>query len=110
MAATDTDIHVNDIGTVFRITIKESGSIVDLSSGSPTANILWLKKPDGTSASYVTEFTTDGSDGKIQYIVSGSDVLDQSGNWRITANVNTSGGQWTATAIEFIIKSKFGIE
>lgn len=107
MTTIDTDIHVGDAGTTFLIVIKDNGSPVDLSSGSPLNNYIVFRKPDTTTASYPAGFDTTGVDGKIKYITSGSDIINQSGTWRIGAIVTTACGIWTATAVEFSVKDQF---
>jgi len=103
----DVDIHMYDVGTVFLITITDSGSPVDISSGTSASNVMLFKKPDGSILTKSASFNTNGVDGIIKYIVSGSEVLDQSGTWQLTANVNTSTGKWTATSVGFTVKPQF---
>jgi hypothetical protein len=102
------DIHVSDVGTVFLVTIMDSSSPVDLSTGVSASNVILFLKPDRTTFSASATFTTDGTDGKIQYITSSSSILDQSGGWHIGANVNTANGKWTATALPFTVLTTFG--
>lgn len=103
----EVDIHMHDVGTVFQITITDSGSPVNLSSGISASNVVLLRKPDGTIITGSATYVTNGTDGLIKYIVSGSDVLNQSGTWQLSANVNTSTGKWTATSVGFTVKSTF---
>jgi hypothetical protein len=103
----DVDIHMYDVGTVFLVTITDSGSPIDISSGTSASNTMLFRKPDGTILSKNASFDSNGIDGKIKYVVSGSDVLDQSGTWQLTANVNTSTGKWTATSVGFTVKPQF---
>ena len=103
---TSTDIHVGDIGTVFRLTIVDGGDAVDLSSGSSASNLVLFKKPDGSVLEKQASFYSDGTDGIIQYTSVENDI-DQAGTWYIGANVNTSSGQWTATAVQFTVRSTF---
>lgn len=103
----EVDIHMHDVGTIFRVTITDSGSPVNLSSGVSASNVLLMRKPDGTTASFPASFVTDGTDGLISYTVSGSDVLNQSGTWQLSANVNTITGKWTATSVGFTVKPTF---
>lgn len=105
--ATLTDIHVGDVGTVFVVTIQDDGVPVDLSTGTSASNIMIFRKPDGEVLRVSTNFYSDGSDGKIKYTVSSSSVIDQYGTWKISANVNTDSGQWTATASDFTVLPVF---
>jgi hypothetical protein len=78
------EIHVNDIGTVFKILIKDGEDVQDISTAS-TKNIIFLK-PDGTSVTKSGTFTTDGTDGYIQYTTVLDDI-DLVGIWKIQAHI-----------------------
>tara|TARA_Y100000401_G_scaffold116147_1_gene121266 strand:+ start:5763 stop:6092 length:330 start_codon:yes stop_codon:yes gene_type:complete len=95
--------HVNDIGTVFRVTIYDTtatgGSEVADISTATTKNFIF-QRPDGTSFTKVATFTTDGSDGKIEYATVDGD-LGKAGTWSIQAYVATSGGTWNSSVANF---------
>lgn len=78
------EIHVNDIGTVFKVLMKDGDDIVDLSSAS-TKELIFLK-PAGTKVTQDAEFTTDGTDGYIQYTAVSGD-LDAVGVWKLQAHI-----------------------
>jgi hypothetical protein len=82
------EIHVNDIGTVFTITLLDGTSTVGISTAT-TKNIIF-GKPDGTSVIQTGTFTTDGTDGKLYY-TSVSGDLDQCGFWKIQVHIIDSG-------------------
>lgn len=86
------EIHVDDVGIVFTITIKnENNVVVDLSAA--TTKEFHFQKPDGSMLIRSGSFVTDGTDGGLQYMTQAGD-LDQSGNWKyqiylvISANVS----------------------
>jgi hypothetical protein len=101
MATTKTDIHVGDIGTIFRVTIVDGSSIVPL-SGASIMSILF-EKPDGTVVTVSGEWTTDGSDGKIE-CASYEGLLDMDGTWEIGAIIVTNEGRWEATSQSFKVR------
>lgn len=78
------EIHVNDIGVKFLITVQEDGSAKDISSMT-TTDVIFLK-PDGTTETVTGNFETDGTNGQLNY-VSQSGVLDQSGSWQIQVHL-----------------------
>jgi hypothetical protein len=79
------EIHVGDIGTQFRITIKDSDTTpVDLSNVD--AMYVLFKKPDNSFKQVTPVFLTDGIDGNIVYTTVAGD-LDQYGTWQIQARV-----------------------
>ncbi len=93
------EIHVNDIGTVFRVEIKNaSGAVVNI-SGATSKNI-YFQKPDGTVVTETGSFTTDGTDGLIQYTTLVTD-LDQGGLWSYQAKVELASGTWSSDVIYF---------
>ena len=80
------EIHKNDIGTVFKVTIKDGSSAVDISTS--TTKQLIFKKPSGqkleANASYY-------SDGIITYTTVDGD-LNEEGMWKIQGKIILSGG------------------
>lgn len=80
----------NDVGTIFIITIvDDNGDAVDI-SGATTKNIKFLK-PDETAVTKTADFTTDGSDGKIQYETVDQDLIP-AGLWHIQGYVDIGSG------------------
>ena len=68
------EIHVDDLGTKFIVTVKDGDSVINV-SGATTKNIIF-KKPSGTKVTAAASFETDGSDGVISYIVTGTEDDD----------------------------------
>jgi hypothetical protein len=85
------EIHKNDIGTVFEITIKDGPLVIDI-SGATTKNIL-LKPPTGTLLTKAGVFVTDGTDGKIKYTTISGD-LSEVGVWQVQGHIATPDGEW----------------
>lgn len=77
------EIHLDDIGTVFEITLMDGDDAEDVSSATVTKDIIF-RKPGGTKVTQAASFTTDGTDGKIEY-TSVADDLDEVGAWNIQA-------------------------
>jgi hypothetical protein len=93
------EIHLNDIGTTFRLTILDcTDSFIDVSSAL-TKEIIF-QKPDRTSVTKAALFFTDGSDGIIQYVTVADD-LDMTGKWRIQAKVTLPTGTWSSNIEAF---------
>lgn len=80
------EIHQGDIGTVFKVRIINdiTGDAVDVSSA--TEKTITFRKPDKTAVEKTATFSTDGSDGYIQYSTIAGD-LDQIGLWKLQARV-----------------------
>ena len=95
------EIHVNDIGTAFTITITEDGKPVDISSA--TTKEFHFDKPnvDGKFTKDA-EFKTDGTNGKIKY-VSEEGVLDVPGDWKIQAHLVMPNGEWRTNVQTFMV-------
>ena len=85
------EIHVNDIGTRFLITVKDDGSAVDISNASalqinfrkPSDEIInrsGSKKGDGSSVSGVMYYDTVAGD------------LDEIGNYKLQGKVTLTAG------------------
>lgn len=87
-------IRKGDIGTVIRCTVKEAGSALDL-SGATTKQIK-IQKPDGTILTKTAAFTTDGTDGQIQYTTISGDA-DLIGRYEIQVVITGLSG-WSGAS------------
>ena len=83
------EIHLNDIGTQFVLTVKDGSSAVDI-SGATTKQII-IQKPSGTKITASTTFSTDGTDGKMYYTTVADD-LDEAGSYKLQGKVIISDG------------------
>lgn len=92
------EIHVNDIGTEFRILISDDGSTVDLSAA--TDILMIFKKPSGSRIERNADFYTDGTDGLVYYRSVEGD-LDEVGTYKIQANVSIGGGVFNSSVGSF---------
>lgn len=98
------EIHLNDIGTIFEITLYDCEIILpDLPDA--TSLIIKFQKPDKkTTVDQPAEFKTDGTDGIVQYTTLNGD-LDKTGNWKIQAFVITPSGSWHSDIGKFKVYS-----
>lgn len=99
------EIHVNDIGTVFRGTVYEdcdAQTLVDISTAS--VMVMYFQKPDGSVVTQTAVFSTDGTDGKMQYTTIASD-LDQAGSWKMQGKVTLPAGDWHTDIHKFKVLS-----
>jgi len=96
------EVHLNDIGTIFEITlVDQAGAAIDVSSATVTKNIIFRKSDDAqTVITKIASFTTDGTDGKIEYQAITGD-LDTLGVWHIQGYVVLSSGEWKSAIGEF---------
>lgn len=92
------EIHMGDVGTIFRVTVYDGSDVVDLSSVD-TKQIL-LRKPNKAVLTCAASFYTDGSDGIIQYTTQTSE-LDKAGLWSIQAYVAFSDSAWHTSVDTF---------
>ena len=83
------EIHVNDIGTQFMLTVKDGSTAVNI-SGASTKQIT-IKKPSGTSITVSTTFDSDGTDGKMYYNTVADD-LDEAGSYKLQGKVAITDG------------------
>ena len=82
-------VRKDDIGTVFEVTVKDNGIVVDVSSVS-VKQIKFLR-PDGTINTQTAAFKTNGTDGIITYTAVSGD-LNASGVWRAQAYIEWAAG------------------
>lgn len=93
------NIRIGDIGTVFRLTVKDQDEVVVDVSTASTKQIIFTD-PSGTTTAKTATFTTDGTDGKIQYQTVAND-LDEAGQWQIQGYVVISSGSWKTNILRF---------
>lgn len=90
-------IQKGNIGTAFRIEIKDQDDVVVDVSAATTIQIIF-KKPGGDILTKTASFVTNGTDGMIQYVSQSGD-LDTVGLWRHQGFVVQSGTEfWTDLA------------
>jgi len=78
------EVHVNDIGTQFRLTVKDGTDVVDVSAASTL--YIYFYKPDGTILTKTATLVNDGTDGLIQYTTVDGDI-NVVGRWKLQAYV-----------------------
>ena len=84
-------IHVDDVGTIFRATVTENGSPVDLTGATVFFDFEDPQAALHTVSATVLDQTTNV--GQVEYIRIATDTLLQiAGNWRLQVRVNTAGG------------------
>jgi hypothetical protein len=85
------EIHVDDVGTKFVVTVLDDSAVVDI---SPATNlIIYFRKPDNSVLEKTASLSTDGTDGKMYYITESGD-LDLAGNYKIQGKVILSTGTY----------------
>ena len=103
MADCNNEIHENDVGTEFIVTIVECDASgvetpIDISSAS-NMEIVFLKA-DATKDTFAASFVTDGLDGEMHYFTLAGD-LTPAGNYKLQGIVTTPAGKWYSTREKF---------
>lgn len=95
-------IRVGDIGTVIEITIvDQDGNVVDISTAS--SKIFKLRRIGESSSPKDATFTTDGTDGKLRYVLADGDI-DDVGQWDVQAHISFPGGNcWSSSTTSFFV-------
>ncbi len=92
------EIHLNDIGTEFVITVNDDGAPVDLSAAS--AKQIVFRKPSGVKVTKDALFVNSGSDGQIQYTTVNGD-LDEAGYWKLQVYLVIGTDSWRTNTTTF---------
>ena len=102
MSCSEEQIHHNDIGTLFLVTVNDcvSGTSTALDVSTATSLEIILKSPSGVASTKTATVNTNGTDGKIQYVTVDGD-LNEVGTWRIQAKVSISGGVYRSDVESF---------
>jgi len=97
------EIHVDNVGTVFRSEVlNQDDAIIDLSAA--TTLEMRFRKPDRSFFVRTAVYTTDGTDGQIQYASVASD-LDAAGTWHRQSRVIIPAGEFWTEVISFEVKA-----
>ena len=99
------EVHLDDIGTVFRVTMYDGSDLLDISAATDMKII--FQKADASVVEKTAVHYTDGTDGKMQY-VSASGDLNIAGNWKIQAFVQLPSGQWKSNIEKFKVYKNIG--
>jgi len=95
------EIHMNDIGTQFRLTYKDQDSnAIDISSA--TVNQIMFQRPDATTFSKNMGFLTNGTDGIATYTTVSGD-LNFPGIWAFQGYVGMPSGTWFSDITRFTV-------
>jgi hypothetical protein len=86
-----------DIGTVLRFTVKEGNAALDISAA--TVKKLKLRKKDKSTVEFDMDFTTDGTDGQVEYVTLADDI-DQKGKWQAQVYLEMPGGKWHTSKVD----------
>ena len=95
------EVHVNDIGTVFKLTAKDqTGATFDISAASGLSII--FQKPDGTSVEKTASLSTDGTDCNFHYFYVTGDIND-AGKWSVQGSLNYGTSGWYTDIAKFTV-------
>lgn len=92
------EIHLNDIGTTFTITVKDGTTPVDLSTAT-TLNIVFVK-PNGDPITRTATPVSGGADGVISYTTVDGD-LNAVGTWCMQAVIAIGSSTWHTDIVKF---------
>jgi len=94
------EIHQDDIGTRFLITVKDDGVVVDISNAS--LRELTFKKPSDTTITRTASILGDGSsESGVMYYDSIAGDLDEVGNYKLQGQVALTSGTYSTDIYTF---------
>ena len=98
-------IQVGNVGTIFRLTIKdEDEAVVNCSTGAGcTAKVITFEMPDDTTSTKNASYYTDGSDGIIQYAATTGFIADD-GDWKMQGRVTIGSAIYYSDVIRFNVE------
>lgn len=103
----DSGIHVNDVGTLLRLTLSDGGaSALNISTAS--VRQFRLLAPNGASYLKSASFGSGGGvDGVLQYQTIDGD-LPVAGVWRIQPYIETPSASWHGSMASFDVFANVG--
>lgn len=91
------------IGVVFRVTIKEDGVAVDISSA--TKKQISFRYPSNLIVDKDASFVTNGEDGVLQYVTTQKTELNETGTYALRCYIEMTGySGYTSEAEGFTVK------
>jgi len=100
------EIHFNDVGLQFKITIKTCDGTAKDISYAVTKQFLF-RKPSGTSMTKTADFFTDGTDGILIYNTVDGD-LNEEGLWQLQARISAANDDKKTDVIRFKVHDNIG--
>lgn len=99
------NIQEGNVGTVFVFTVRDSatGAIVDISSATSLV-AKFRPGPKGVTQSHVGLFTTDGTDGKFQYVSQPGDLTPAHECWQRQGVISLPSGEFETEVRSFAVK------
>ena len=92
------EIHLNDIGTKFVITVKDGGETVDISNGNVSSRSIMFRKPSDIVITKVGAVDGDGSSTSgVMHYTALPDDLDEVGFWKLQGKIEFDGVDATGT-------------
>lgn len=92
-------VHIADVGTLIRVTCKASGKILDLSTA--TLKKFYIKRKNNTILEVTADFSTNGVDGKLQYVILSTDIIGPKGDYVLQVYVEFPAGKWHSSWASF---------
>ena len=92
------EMHVGDIGTAFKIYVKDGAAVVTLTG--TTNKQITIKRPDKTILTDNINFYIDGSDGILTYIIS-TGTFNQEGTFQFQISYENNAGRWHSDLVPF---------
>jgi hypothetical protein len=90
-------VHTNEEGIIFHLIVTDEDG-VDLDVSAVDSKLIHFVKPDGTTLSKTAAYTSDGTDGEIQYTSVAADI-DQVGRWSYQGYVEITDGAHLHTEV-----------
>jgi len=93
------EVHLNDIGTAFEVTVTSDG-VTPLDISGATTKEYFFRTPHNVLKTFTADFKTDGTDGVLTYTTEDGD-LNFVGLWTLQAHIITPDGEWRSNLEEF---------
>ncbi len=83
------EIHISDIGTTFRATVKDGANAIDLSTATITSIFFVFRDPGGTANTQTSTAFSDASTGVVDFTVTSAALFNTQGGWHLQLIVST---------------------
>jgi hypothetical protein len=94
-------VRVGDVGVVLVLTVYEDNAVKNISAATDLE--VRIKKPSGSVLTKSATFSTDGTDGKLQYTTE-TDGFTEEGVYEIRGHFNLN--FWEGTTTEVLVSAE----
>lgn len=93
-------IQLSDYGQDLTLRVLNEGTLTAVDISAATTLQIIATKPSGTVLTWTASFSTNGTDGKLKYLIPAG-VINETGRWTCQGRVVTASSEWRTSVTKF---------